>query len=278
MSVFRNVLVGLDLDEATAGIILNRACQIAEPSEIEAVHACNHLHEYYDEYPIGSFSTSEDLDRAVRSQADNFLIGVCEPLGITRHRVLDGRAASALHDYAREHADLIVVGSHGRHGFAAMFGSTSNQVLHGTECDVLAVHLATEQQPEPKDYSRVLAAIDLSEEAIQVLDHAQAIATAVGAKLLMCHVTHQSASAMPESELGQLAHFGNAYGLDDDDIFELDGNTTRVIHQLAEDVDADLLVVGTHGKHGLELIPISTANSVLHGATCDALSVKIKRD
>jgi universal stress protein A len=37
--------------------------------------------------------------------------------------------------------DLIVVGSHGRHGLALLLGSTANGVLHHTRCDVLAVRL-----------------------------------------------------------------------------------------------------------------------------------------
>ncbi len=41
----------------------------------------------------------------------------------------------------REHVDLIVVGSHGRHGLALLLGSTANGVLHYAKCDVLAVRL-----------------------------------------------------------------------------------------------------------------------------------------
>jgi universal stress protein A len=41
-----------------------------------------------------------------------------------------------------EDVDLIIVGSHGRHGLALIFGSTSNSVLHGAPCDVLAVRIA----------------------------------------------------------------------------------------------------------------------------------------
>jgi universal stress protein A len=42
----------------------------------------------------------------------------------------------------QEGADLIIVGSHGRKGFALLLGSTSNSVLHGASCDVLAVRVA----------------------------------------------------------------------------------------------------------------------------------------
>ena len=39
-------------------------------------------------------------------------------------------------------ADLIVIGSHGRHGISGlMLGSTANGVLHGAQCDVLTVRI-----------------------------------------------------------------------------------------------------------------------------------------
>ena len=38
-------------------------------------------------------------------------------------------------------ADLIVVGSAGRHGMRLLLGSTANAVLHSAECDVLAVRV-----------------------------------------------------------------------------------------------------------------------------------------
>jgi universal stress protein A len=38
-----------------------------------------------------------------------------------------------------EHVDLIITGSHGVHGLQLLLGSTSNAILHGAKCDVLAV-------------------------------------------------------------------------------------------------------------------------------------------
>jgi universal stress protein A len=53
-----------------------------------------------------------------------------------------GQPAEETHRLAKElGCDLIVTGSHGRHGLALLFGSTSNALLHGASCDVLAVHL-----------------------------------------------------------------------------------------------------------------------------------------
>ena len=43
---------------------------------------------------------------------------------------------------AKQHqVDLIVTGSHARHGLALIMGSTANSVLHHAECDVLAVRI-----------------------------------------------------------------------------------------------------------------------------------------
>jgi len=42
-------------------------------------------------------------------------------------------------------ADLIIVGSHGRHGLALLLGSTANGVLHGAACDVLAVRVGKQE-------------------------------------------------------------------------------------------------------------------------------------
>ena len=92
------------MHQAAAHAILARACELADPAQIEAVYACPLFHHEHHDYTLGTFETSEALDAAVRRQADEYLTRICEPRGITKCRVLDGAAAGALHDYARENA------------------------------------------------------------------------------------------------------------------------------------------------------------------------------
>ena len=47
-----------------------------------------------------------------------------------------------------------------------------------------------------------------------------------------------------------------------------------IIHQ-AEKLKADLIIVGSHGRHGIQLLLGSTANGVIHHAHCDVLAVRI---
>ncbi len=54
------------------------------------------------------------------------------------------------------------------------------------------------------------------------------------------------------------------------------GGTQNEIIQVAEQKNVDLIILGSHGRHGISLLLGSTANGVLHHASCDVLAVRIK--
>jgi len=56
------------------------------------------------------------------------------------------------------------------------------------------------------------------------------------------------------------------------------GQPAREIRHLAETSNTDLIVIGSHGPHGLGLILGSTANGVLHGAPCNVYVVRIRNE
>ena len=53
------------------------------------------------------------------------------------------------------------------------------------------------------------------------------------------------------------------------------GHPRQEIHRVTEEQSCDLIVVGSHGRHGLALLLGSTANDVLHGAPCDVIAVRL---
>lgn len=53
------------------------------------------------------------------------------------------------------------------------------------------------------------------------------------------------------------------------------GRAASIIVEQAQQLKVDLLIVGSHGRHGLDLLLGSTANAVLHKATCDVLAVRV---
>jgi universal stress protein A len=54
------------------------------------------------------------------------------------------------------------------------------------------------------------------------------------------------------------------------------GSPKIEIIRIADEQAVDLIVVGSHGRHGLELLLGSTANGVLHRAHCDVLAVRLQ--
>jgi len=52
---------------------------------------------------------------------------------------------------------------------------------------------------------------------------------------------------------------------------------TEILH-LAEKKQADLIICGSHGRSGFELLLGSTANAVLHHASCDVLAVRTQKN
>ncbi len=139
-------------------------------------------------------------------------------------------------------------------------------------------------------YKKMLVAIDLTEEAPQVLNKAQAISSAHNAELILVHVVEPVGYAyggdipMDLTELQdqldkaareQLGKYGEQYGVAPANQIVTVGRPESEIHRLAKEQDVDLIIVGSHGRKGLQLLLGSTANGVLHGTECDVLAVRI---
>lgn len=82
----------------------------------------------------------EQLDEHAEQKLNHLCATIDHP--VSRRHIVTGHTESEIHRVASEtEADLIIVGSHGRHGLALLLGSTANGVLHGARCDVLAIRV-----------------------------------------------------------------------------------------------------------------------------------------
>ena len=144
-------------------------------------------------------------------------------------------------------------------------------------------------------YEHVLVALDLAEDVEKVLDRAQ---TYKDIKMSVIHVVrpveqvyggfgaigvagdYSAEMATLEQKVREqgkekLADAGSGLGVPAEQQYVRVGNPATEIHHLAEEEGVDLIVMGTHGRHGLGLLLGSTANAVLHGVKCDVLAVRI---
>lgn len=140
-------------------------------------------------------------------------------------------------------------------------------------------------------YNTILLAVDFTPDAERIAARARQLAHASQATLHLVHVVeHIPIDAAgeflgpPQTDLHEemittarerLAEYARAAGLESASRHVSAGYTKQEILEHAEAVGADLIVVGSHGRHGLALLLGSTANAVLHGAPCDVLAVRL---
>ena len=143
---------------------------------------------------------------------------------------------------------------------------------------------------ETGEYRRIMLAVDLTEESNHVAKRALALAKACNAELRVVHVIEPLSLAyggdipmdlstvqeqIHDQAKSHLAEFAATLGVPADHQYLIFGRPESEIQRVAEAKGADVIVVGSHGRHGLALLLGSTANGVLHGANCDVLAVRV---
>ena len=139
-------------------------------------------------------------------------------------------------------------------------------------------------------YQNILVAIDLNEEANKVVQKAHQLSLQSGAKLTLIHVTEPLSYAyggdipmdlsviqpqLHDDAEERMSNFVKQQELGDVAQLIVSGHIETEVHRVAIELSTGLIVVGSHGRHGLALLLGSTSNGILHGATCDVLAVRV---
>jgi universal stress protein A len=147
--LYRHIIVGLDLsDEAPEVLAKSVALAQACDAKLSIAHVIEPItFAYGGDMPVDLSEVQEQLQIKAEQELQR-LAGMAN-FPVQQEHVLVGQPATELHYLAKQqNADLIIVGSHGRKGFALLLGSTSNSVLHGANCDVLAVRVKLPEDAE----------------------------------------------------------------------------------------------------------------------------------
>ncbi|GMR01451.1 MAG: universal stress protein [Gammaproteobacteria bacterium] len=143
------------------------------------------------------------------------------------------------------------------------------------------------------DYTHILVAVDFTESAEKILVKARDIAQRNHAKLSMLHVVEYMYPVdyvndpvasnwvvddveILENAKKSLQEFSTKHNLKNVDLNVQFGRPKHVISEFVRDQHCDLVIIGSHGRHGLSLLLGSTASAVLHAMPCDILTVKIE--
>ena len=193
-------------------------------------------------------------------------------------------------------ASLIVMGTHGLSGLDhALLGSVTEKVLRKAPCPVLVVppH-ATDAGGAPSPvFKRIVCAIDFSASSLLALNYALALAQEADARLTLMHAVefplavrdvvfptdanvdqqHAAAEAEYLRRLRALVpQQARTYCTVSTRVDE--GKPAREIQHVAAAEDADLIVMGIHGRGALDLMVFgSNTHAVIRQARCPVLIV-----
>ncbi|WP_168427271.1 universal stress protein [Candidatus Colwellia aromaticivorans] len=148
-------------------------------------------------------------------------------------------------------------------------------------------------------YKHILFATELNETKSYIEDKVTQLQQLTQAKLSIIHVVEPIPSAYYSGEYGVISGLGSVDSIGTTKIFEERakevlqplakrlniseqdlhipiGHTNEEILAFAKQENVDLIITGSHGVHGLQLLLGSTTNAILHGAKCDVLAVRFK--
>lgn len=241
------------------------------------------------------------------AQAKKYLEGVVRRLQaealVAKAKVLKGEPATTIVTYAEQdpHVQLIAMSTHGTSGLGRWaFGGVAEKVLRASPVPLLLVRPQEEkegsQEPHTPAYRTILVPLDGSAFAEQALEQARALASTTGAALVLVTVlfprgayaenevlTNEPWAIVEKEEterttayLADMTQQLRSAGLETQSRLEY-GYPPEVILQVSEEMQADLLVMSTHGRGGLQRLWLgSVAMKVVQGTAAPVLLVRAK--
>lgn len=208
----------------------------------------------------------------------------------------EGDAAATIVDRAAAlHADLLVLGTHGRSGVdRLLLGSVAEKVLRKAPCAVLTVPPRAGDTPQaPVEFKSILCAVDFSPSSLLALGFALDLARQAGGRLTMLHAIEWLAEddiartdvLALRDELKERARMrlreavrGESRTWSEITETVTMGRAHREILHHAEASRADLVVMGAQGRGGAgRLLFGSTTEQVVRAAGCPLLTARAPR-
>ncbi len=245
-----------------AALALGRACG----SQVQALHVVevNPLFEAQLADQLGFLE--EEIVAPLKAQAAQ--LGVALSTRVCRSEAPHAAIAEVAEKFQ---PDLIFMGRHGRSGLARlMLGSVTARVIGLSPFKVLVV-----PRGATLSFQRLLVASDGSPDSEAAWEEALAIARAAGSKLLAVAVAREEGE-FPQvlARLDRLLAAANRQGVAVETRM-LQGVPDDAIVQAALQSQADLILMGRHGRTGLSRLLLgSVAERVIGQTPCPVMIVK----
>jgi nucleotide-binding universal stress UspA family protein len=203
--------------------------------------------------------------------------------------VCEGQVTDSILAFAQSRqVDLIVMGTHGRHGFdRLLLGSVTEKILRKAHCPVLAVRkpshnfVAPANGGDPVHLAKILFATDFSEHAERALDYAVSLAQEYEAELTLLHVLEDIPPSWDLSTVSAdvVQRLEKPLPAEAKDWCKIKsrlrvGKPYQEIVRYALETEADLTILGVRGRNAIDVALFgSTTHRVIQQAPCPVLAV-----
>jgi len=290
-SYFDNILVAVD-GSPTSIQAQELTAEIAKKfkSKVTVMHVVAHDFLGWKMQPK-SFTMSETVVKEITGhflQQGRGVMGSAEMLfkeeGIKAKTILDEYADPAeaiIQEVGKGKYDLVVIGNRGESEVETFsLGSVADKITTHAPCSVLIVKNYPVSIPKGARISKILVAIDGSENAKKALKHAVQLASKLKADIALLNVQHSTLFQLKPSvtkEVGEriLSEASNEVKeIKFDKKLEF-GNPAETIINVAEKGKYDLIVVGKRGLSTVKRFFLgSVSDDVSHHAKCSVLIVR----
>lgn len=205
--------------------------------------------------------------------------------------------ATGILEAAKElNAALIVMTTHGRTGLShLLLGSVAEKVARESRCPVFTTHRG-EELAHTEPFRNILVPIDIAELSVAALIWAHQIARQFNSTVYPLHIVPTDETPLILRDVYQaregtranlvvaekvarqkLIELANAHlpEVRHESILHVSSDPSRTILEVQKDIDADLIVMATHGLKGVfHLILGSLTEKMMREAHCPVLSLR----
>lgn len=285
------IVVPVDYSDASMSALLAAKSIVDSPEEITAVHVTPDYDFMIPEHREGQFVSLQQRRVEQLECLTNWLES--NKVNDVQREALFGDPGLVVCDYAEQaNTPLIVLPSHGRHGLKRLLlGSVAERIIRHCDCSVLVLKHEVDPNVKRKPFlprQRVVVPVDFSESspmamwsAVQLADKRESVD--VISVVSEYEIARNEMLLTPASNVSELCEARQKhlerYLADQDLRFlkaeTLSGNPGLMIAEYAKANDADLIVIPSHGYHGIRRMALgSVTERVLRHAECPVLVLR----
>ena len=273
-----------------------QACQ----AELDIVHVMGVLPGKETNSSVANRYIAEQGKQS-QAKIENLVSQAKGQISSVHSHLLEGMPAEQIIKFAVDsQADLLITGTDGSTGVnRLLMGSVAERVVCQAPCPVLTIRTREEKNPElgeasdahtPSVPKHILIPLDFSDCSLDAFEYATQIAKWFDASVTLLHALEPLSYSLDfnlthpveakqlrqsiETRLSELADILKKDGIRADYLVG-DKPSVDNILRTSTDTQADLVVMGTHGRRGLSRVLMgSVTASILRRSSCPVLTVK----